>query len=76
MVSEMSAGKCEGESGGGKRPYEPPKVLGLNPVYEGRGAPTRCESGSGNDYSCLAGNAAISGNATLAGCDTGNLVTM
>ena len=68
-VSEMSAGKCEGESGGGKRPYEPPRVLGLSPVDEGRGL-RNCSPGSGDGFGCYTGNVARTG------CGSGNMFTM
>jgi len=66
-MSEVSAGNGGEQSGGGKRPYEPPRVLGLSPVDEGRGASSCMPAGSGNIRGCSTGNAAGSS------CTTGNL---
>lgn len=55
-----------------KRPYEPPQVRGLGGVEAGQGAPT-CNNGSSNQVGCMSGSTAGAGNATLAGCDTGNM---
>ena len=69
MMSDVSAGDSGGQSGGGKRPYEPPKVFGLSPVDEGHGL-RNCSPGSGDGVGCYNGNSA------LAACSTGNQFIM
>jgi hypothetical protein len=68
-MSEVAAGIGGGQTGDGKRPYEPPKVLGLSAADEGRGV-SYCWNGSGNVMECSVGNSA-SGE-----CSTGNAFFM
>jgi len=67
IVSEVSVSKGGTEPGGGRRPYEPPRVLGLSPVDEGRGL-TNCQAGSGNSSGCQAGTAPLND------CTAGNMI--
>jgi hypothetical protein len=69
VMSEIPAGDGGEQCGGGKRPYEPPRVLGLGPVDEGRGIGD-CAPGSGNALTCRTGNSA------LTGCSPGNMYFM
>jgi hypothetical protein len=58
MIREASVGKGGEESSGGKRPYEASRVLGLRALDEGHGAPTQCQSGSGEFGTCANGDVA------------------